>query len=230
MSVSNAPHVVKGGDVSHYAQTEQKISVPNNYDLKFRFCAESLSDCTDYATCAFNPDPADGSLYVKISRWEDHYPGKGLTWLAEGAQPIEVFWINFTRVYDPIRSPEIGFALACGPVSDPIVYGLENMGSGAAHFLLQHPDNCALLKRKGLSSGTIFLIVILVLIPVYIIAGCIWNYKRNGTALGCESCPNRAFWKNFWINSKTGCAVTWAWLRSKCGRGNSYSSTGHEEV
>jgi len=63
---------------------------------------------------------------------------------------------------------------------------------------------------EGLSGGSIFLIVLLVLITVYCIGGFGFNnYRRS--AEGLEAVPQSSFWCKqlpFWV--KTGCMVCWA--------------------
>jgi len=47
----------------------------------------------------------------------------------------------------------------------------------------------------GLSGGSIFLIMLVCIVPVYILVGCIYKTKVNGTS-GIESCPNVEFWRD----------------------------------
>jgi len=48
--------------------------------------------------------------------------------------------------------------------------------------------------KSGLSGGSVFLIIALVSVTVYIGVGCLYKAKRLGTT-GVESCPHIAFWK-----------------------------------
>jgi len=84
-----------------------------------------------------------------------------------------------------------------------------NCGSGPA----PGPDG----PKGGLSGGTVFLIILLVLIPVYIAGGCVYKMKTKGTT-GMESCPNVDFWRDLPGLVKDGFRFTF----SKC-RGGSGS-------
>jgi len=48
---------------------------------------------------------------------------------------------------------------------------------------------------SGISGGSIFLIMVVVVVPLYVVIGCIYKSKAQGTA-GIESCPNIEFWRD----------------------------------
>jgi hypothetical protein len=48
--------------------------------------------------------------------------------------------------------------------------------------------------KTGMSGGTVFLIILLCVIPVYLGVGMLYNWKLKGKALGKESIPNIEFW------------------------------------
>jgi len=86
------------------------------------------------------------------------------------------------------------------------------------------PENIIPLGSTGLSFGSIFLIILLVLIAVYLIAGFGFNkYRGSG-----ERIPHSSFWCTqlpFWV--KTGLMVSWAFtvnlfsrIRAKINGGN----------
>jgi hypothetical protein len=71
-------------------------------------------------------------------------------------------------------------------------------------------DEYAIHVTDELSSGSIFLIVLLVLITVYCIGGFGYN-SYKGSARGIQAAPQASFWCTqlpFWV--KTGCMVSWA--------------------
>jgi hypothetical protein len=92
-----------------------------------------------------------------------------------------------------------------------------------------------------MSGGTVFLIILACVIPVYIIGGCIYKRQKMGTTGVVESCPNVDFWRALpgFIKevcaspscssssalsslisvsvSFQGCCVTWGKLRACCG-------------
>jgi len=57
----------------------------------------------------------------------------------------------------------------------------------------------------GTSGGTVFLIILMVLIPVYIAGGCIFMRKKRGTVTMKESCPHYEFWSAIPGLVKDGC-------------------------
>jgi len=46
----------------------------------------------------------------------------------------------------------------------------------------------------GLSDGSIFLIILGVLIPLYCVLGCVYNVKKNGKTVGMDAVPQREVW------------------------------------
>jgi len=70
----------------------------------------------------------------------------------------------------------------------------------------------------GMSGGLVFIIILLVVIPVYIVVGCIYKAKTKGTT-GMESCPNIDFWRDLPGLVKDG----FRFVFSKCRGGGSYS-------
>lgn len=72
--------------------------------------------------------------------------------------------------------------------------------------------------RAGLSDGSIFLIILLVLITVYCIGGFGFN-KFKSSAEGVEAVPQYSFWCTqlpFWV--KSGCLASWACSVGLCMR------------
>eukprot|EP01107_Rhizomastix_libera_P006371 TRINITY_DN20494_c0_g1_i1.p2 TRINITY_DN20494_c0_g1~~TRINITY_DN20494_c0_g1_i1.p2 ORF type:complete len:240 (-),score=62.66 TRINITY_DN20494_c0_g1_i1:832-1551(-) len=49
--------------------------------------------------------------------------------------------------------------------------------------------------KKGLSTGSVILIIFFSCVAVYIVAGCVFNYKKNDKR-GIEMVPNIDFWKD----------------------------------
>jgi len=78
--------------------------------------------------------------------------------------------------------------------------------------------------KSGLSGGSIFLIILVVSISVYLIVGCIYLRKVKGTVGMKESCPNGGFWTALPGLVKDGLAFTWAKLRGLCGGKGEYES------
>jgi hypothetical protein len=80
----------------------------------------------------------------------------------------------------------------------------------------------------GLSGGTIFIIILLVLVVVYILGGVLYNrFKQNQTGLALL--PHPSFWLLIAVLFVTGCKSTLNYVRN-CGRGTPTSSTSYESV
>jgi len=108
-------------------------------------------------------------------------------------------------------------------------YTVTNSPGTPCLYALNFPTQCACpsgcdsgpsSSSGGLSGGTIFLIILIVVIPVYIAAGCIYKRQRMGT-VGCESCPNVDFWRDLPRLVKEGCVFTFTKIRSCCKGGSS---------
>jgi len=64
------------------------------------------------------------------------------------------------------------------------------------------------VAEGGTSGGTIFLIILIVVIPVYIVAGCLFMRYQRGTVTMKESCPHFEFWSTIPGLIKDGCIFT----------------------
>jgi len=71
----------------------------------------------------------------------------------------------------------------------------------------------------GISGGTVFIIILLSVIPVYIGLGCLYGYKKKQVA-GIEAFPNIAFWRDLPVLVKDGCRFTYNLIRSGCKSGH----------
>jgi hypothetical protein len=87
------------------------------------------------------------------------------------------------------------------PTADPVKNGKEYLFSTWPTSLAcdakpppPSDDGGSSDDKKGLSGGWIFCIILVAVTPFYVVLGCIWNYKRNETRIGWDSCPQRAFW------------------------------------
>jgi len=73
-------------------------------------------------------------------------------------------------------------------------------------------------SSSGLSGGWVFIIILIVCIFLYIVAGCVYQRKKKG-ASGMESFPNIEFWRGLPGLVKEGFSFTWTKLRGLCGKG-----------
>lgn len=58
-----------------------------------------------------------------------------------------------------------------------------------------------------LSGGSIFVIIVVVLVLMYLILGCAYNSFYHGR-VGCDAIPNKQFWTNIARYTKAGCETT----------------------
>ncbi len=79
-------------------------------------------------------------------------------------------------------------------------------------------DHCT---ASGLSGGSIFLILLVVMIPVYVTVGCVYKRAAKG-ASGSEACPNVEFWRDLPSLVSDGFKFTLAKL--SCRKGGSYEN------
>ncbi|CAF2456754.1 unnamed protein product [Rotaria sp. Silwood2] len=82
--------------------------------------------------------------------------------------------------------------------------------------------------KRGITGGTIFIIILFVLIMIYLVTGILYNrFKQNQTGLALI--PNLSFWLlicGLFIN---GCKFAWSFFRN-CGQGTSSSPKAYESV
>jgi len=64
-------------------------------------------------------------------------------------------------------------------------------------------------ENKGLSGGWIFIIILIVIIPIYIVVGYVYNSKKSGTKGIRENCPQAGFWFALPGLVKDGFRFTW---------------------
>ncbi len=55
--------------------------------------------------------------------------------------------------------------------------------------------------KKGLSGGWVFIIILIVVFPLYVIGGCVYKSQKLGST-GMEKCPNVEFWRDRQTNRK----------------------------
>jgi len=69
-------------------------------------------------------------------------------------------------------------------------------------------------SSSGISGGAVFLIVLAIVFPLYIIIGCVYKSKNKGTT-GIDSCPNVEFWRDLPGLVKDGCKFVAAGCKKK---------------
>jgi hypothetical protein len=118
-----------------------------------------------------------------------------------------------------------------------IAFSCKNdIGIGAPKFVSEQPDNILISwesqyacpintgsGNKGLSAGSILLIILLVLVVVYLVLGILWQKYRNH-ATGSDLIPNKEFWTELPILVKDGCVFTYFKVKEKISHSSGTSS------
>lgn len=107
-------------------------------------------------------------------------------------------------------------------------------------YTITFPTSYACVSGGGgkLSGGWIFVIIVLCLIPVYIVAGCLWNHRKHGdTVTWMQKCPNHDFWFALPSLCWDGCKYTLRGIRALIGRctggvsgGSNTSAEGYDNI
>jgi hypothetical protein len=186
------------------------------FEIVYRFCAPTVS-----VTCA--PPSAfclsnDVGAIKSLGTWTD----------AKGPDSIVVKDSGVAITFEA-PSDALSVLLECADkAEEPTAQRVQT------DFIIthRHPAGCPAKGGAGggLSGGSLFLIILLVAVFVYVVAGCIWNVKRNSKPFGRESCPNASFWGALPGHTKAGCAFTFAKLRGLCGGKGSSGSAASEEA
>jgi len=194
------------------------------YILQARLCSSAATACTgsQVALCqAEKSSNGNGQKFV-LARFDKNYPKWSPRASGDGA--VLQFANGDTASCSGPRKTTWEFV--CDP--EQKTPSSDYMENGACNYQVTTKTMlaCPTTKPKsGMSNGTIFLIIVLVVVPVYIIAGCVWNYKKHDKR-GWEACPNRDFWRGLCINAKIGAIYTWGKLRGLC---SGQKTTSHGE-
>jgi len=158
-----------------------------------------------------------------------------------GTQPASPVW----ELINPLI-PAVGLRVtyangdSCGAGTPPTKIGVINFycdptaGRGFVNGTVAEHPTCSYTMNivtsyacaggaggggsKGLSGGWVFIIILIVCLFVYIVAGCVYQRKKKG-ASGVESIPNIEFWRGLPGLVKEGFSFTWTKLRGLCGKG-----------
>jgi hypothetical protein len=79
-------------------------------------------------------------------------------------------------------------------VGTPTISVSWSLGSPQAVFTVQHAAGCP-THKKGLSGGSVCLIILTVAVFVYLVGGCLYNHFIKGRS-GSAMIPNHTFWGN----------------------------------
>lgn len=106
--------------------------------------------------------------------------------------------------------------------------------TGSCSFAFTYPTPLACPSSGGggggggsskLSGGWVFIIILSVTIPLYVIIGCVFKAKQRG-AEGMERCPNVEFWRELPGLVKDGFSFTFRKIAGLCGGGGGAAAGG----
>jgi len=80
-------------------------------------------------------------------------------------------------------------------------------------------------SSSGMSGGTVFLIIVFSVLPLYIGLGLVYGYKKKGVT-GMDAFPNVEFWRDLPALVRDGARYSWNMTRSGCknGRAEQYDA------
>jgi hypothetical protein len=196
------------------------------YELLTRFCGtiDSFTACrSDKAAFCMLRDDEE---YISVARFQSSADVKTATTTATGLKLVienleDIFMGQVTLMV------ELNCAKTASPPTSSHPPGTDPY---IVNYVQSHPAACkgstAGAGGGGLSGGSIFLIIFFASAFVYVVAGCMWNVKRNGLSPGPEACPQRAFWASIPGNVAAGLRFT----ANGCKRKGGYeSSTGSDQ-
>ncbi len=117
----------------------------------------------------------------------------------------------------------------CGSKADATVKYDRTVSPKTFEVTAKRPEFCkggGGGSSGGLSGGWIFIIILLSVSFVYVVAGCLINWRLRGRNLGKEACPNAAFWAALPGLAKDGVVFTVTKIKACCGGRGSSSGGG----
>jgi len=199
-------------DLAPIAGTSYPTSAPTNEAYDFTFCANNaaVTGCTNSVTekaCALQRD--QHSYCYSLATWDNS--GKATSTSDGFSLDFENGSPDFCK--DPRGSK---FMFQCDETVE--VGDIATNEDSNCHYKITVPTKYVCpeyiihgsASGSGLSGGSIFLIILLVLISVYCIGGLGFN-KYKGSAEGLQLIPQTNFWcalLPFWV--KSGCKASWA--------------------
>jgi len=190
--------------------------------LKVSFCSDKIS-CRDEEGILYRNDSEFGcSLYAMwdVSVTYEKISNGFAAWYTstmictENFKPLES---TFYYLCDE-NSGHLGNIVARKPTSSICDYSIDVytdlVCNGSTPVPSPHPSPSG-FNQNGLSGGSIFLIILLTVVCVYLLVGLGMKYKKEKVF----EIPNRGFWcwqLPFWTT--VGCITSWRWVKSLYGR------------
>jgi len=212
--------------VSHEVYKGTDAKNPNfSYTAQFCSVAEE-SQCREDSGSICQYDKGKYNAYLG-SFIDSPAPSFSLIDSAKPEAGVKVFFENSSCKLGQMR--ETTLLVTCGSAEDFIV--TEGTGGNICHYTIEMKSKAACLHDSGdggISGGTVFLIILLVSVFLYVAIGCavcIKKYERRGL----DACPHKDFWAAIPGLVKDGCSFTVGKLKGLCGSKTITTSSGEYE-
>lgn len=198
------------------AMASQDIEVSSQYTYYVRFCGrvQAPSKCASLQTSVcgtqtWSETPTNLGYWqgVQMQPLDAARPEAGVQFYFNNGSPPYEATIKFICSRTRMAKTDASSVSPTMEIFDPAACPVEE-------------------DEEGLSGGSIFLIILVVVIPIYIAGGCLYNYNKKGTPFGCASCPNHDSWCKFLELTKAGCVFSFNKARSLCGGRSTGGSAG----
>jgi len=192
-----------------------------NYDYKMNVCGVSNAGqgCTEngYSICQYSQSGgvfvASLGSFAEAPKWAAIAGGGGVQYTMTNGNKC---WIAGKEI---IRTVVLQFKCA-GSTSDTIVV-TEDQNTCTFTLVLSTQYGCAGSgggggSGSGLGGGRIFINIVVAIIPIYVLAGCLFKWKSKGTQFGTmDSCPNGEFWRDLPALVKDGARFAFSGCKKK---------------
>jgi hypothetical protein len=204
------------------------VGTDNIYNYKANVCGEDIfgqtHGCNGGSICQFNPDD---TFVANLGKFDGGQPTWSPIDTANPSKGVKYTFTNGDQCYIQgswrTRTVNANFRCDQPKQADKIASVLEDTtsctfqinfdGYGCPGGDSKNPDG-----STGMSGGWVFIIILCVAVPVYVIGGCVYKSQKQGTR-GIESCPNIDFWKALPGLVKDGFSYTFNMIRSGCKSG-----------
>lgn len=204
------------------------------YSYNFNVCGLPTSsdphDCEDDNAwfCQF-----DGTkMEAKIGLWE----AGAVTWSTSPDGNPLLSTSNGDKCF-PGEAPRVGtIEFKCLAGTKVGAVSIEN--TGCTYSITMETEcacagGCGSSGKKGggggLSGGWVFMILLFVFVPLYVVGGCFYNHKQKGAATWRERCPHPTFWLAIVALTKEGCYFTRDKIKELMGGGGGGGKSGGGE-
>jgi len=228
MESPNAGCTWSAADGTLFDLSRLKLSGTEDYTgddqyLKYRMniCApvNQGGNCGASSICSFWKD--DGTYHQQYGEWNGApSPQWALIEPGRAAGGIVITFANGkSTCMGKIETAYLNLKCDPGQPSLKTFAVSENFGACTLTITYTNSVSCPVsadsLGGGGLSGGSVFLILVLVVAVVYTAGGCIYNRRKNGTVGMAESCPNIGFWRAIPELTMAGCRFTWSKITGK---------------